>query len=106
MTFNDIKTLMESTGADVYHHSSGDNPGDQYIVWAEEREGGSGSADNKKTTRVWQGTIDLFTRTKFDPLKDDIETKLSNSALAWKLNSIQYEEDTEYHHYEWVWEMI
>ena len=61
---------------------------------------------------VWQeegaitGSTDLFTKQEFDPWKDDFETSLNNNEIAWFLNSVQFEEDTGFYHYEWVWEVL
>jgi len=48
----------------------------------------------------------LFTKQEFDPWKDDFETSLNNNEIAWFLNSVQFEEDTGFYHYEWVWEVL
>ena len=54
---------------------------------------------------VWQedGAGDLFTKQEFDPWKEAFEKSLDDYGIAWYLNSVQYEEDTGFIHYEWVW---
>jgi nucleosome binding factor SPN SPT16 subunit len=52
------------------------------------------------------GTIDYFTKTEFDPIVETIQEKLNSIDIAWRLNSVQYEKDTGYIHYEWAWEMV
>lgn len=103
MILHEIRDLLLTIGPPVFHYEPVNQKG-SYIVWAEDGEGISGHADNKKTTQVIMGTIDYFTKTEFDPNVDLIQEKLNNSDLAWKLNSIQHEKDTGYIHYEWVWE--
>jgi len=103
--------LLKTIGPPVFHYSPGDEDErenlDQYIVWAEDGEGGSIHADDSKTEQSIQGTIDYFTRDEFDPIFNLIQEKLNSADdIAWRLNSIQYEEDTGYIHYEWVWEMV
>lgn len=78
---------------------------DQYIVWAEDG-GGGGHADNHSTTRVLTGTIDYFTKAENDPNVEAIEVALDNVKIAHRLNSIQYEDETSYIHYEWVWTVV
>lgn len=78
---------------------------DRYIVWAEDG-GYSGYADDKPTTVIMTGTIDLFTKAENDPFFDAVQNALNSIDIAWGLNSIQYEDDIGYLHYEWTWEVI
>lgn len=87
-----------------YEASSEDSP-DQYIIWAEDGQAGRVDADDKMQIQVITGTVDLFTRTEFDPLFDAIQREMNNSDMTWELNSTQYEEDTKYMHHEWTWEV-
>lgn len=96
-------TLLKVSG-NVHHYECKDK-GDQYIVWAEDSEGSSVEGDNRKENQSIQGTIDYFTRTEFDPIVDDIQEALIDAEISFQLNSVQYEEETKYIHYEWVWEV-
>lgn len=51
------------------------------------------------------GTTDYFTRDEFDPAIDRIQDANQSLGIAWRLNSVQYEDDTELIHYEWSWEV-
>lgn len=75
---------------------------DRYFVWQEDRANDLES-DNKHTESVVTGTTDLFTKQEFDPWKEALERSLDDYGIAWYLNSVQYEEDTGFIHYEWVW---
>jgi len=105
MTLNDLKALLLTIGPPVFHYSADKQKGN-YIVWAEDNEAGASYSDNQKTLQVIQGTIDYFTKTEFDPVVEQIQEKLNSADIAWRLNSIQHEQDTGYIHYEWVWEMV
>lgn len=105
MKLSDLKYLLLEIGVPVFHYHAYQQS-DKYIVWAEDGEADSTSGDNKKIDQVLQGTIDYFTKTEFDPNFDLIQNKLNSAEISWRLNSIQYEEDTGYIHYEWVWELI
>lgn len=105
MTLQELKDILLTIGPHVVHYEASKQTGN-YIVWAEDGEGASGHADNKKTTQVIQGTIDYFTKDEFDPVVKQIQEKLNEAEIAWRLNSIQHERDTGYIHYEWVWEMV
>lgn len=77
---------------------------DRYFVWQED---GSNDflADGLHAERAVTGTTDLFTRREFDPWKDAMEQSFEEHGICWGLNSVQYEPDTRYWHYEWVWEV-
>jgi len=105
MNLIDLRDLLVTIGKPVFHHCA-IKQSNQYIVWAEDGEGNSGHADNHKTIKVYQGTIDYFTKVEYDPVVNQIEDKLNSANIAWRQNSIQYEEKTEFIHYEWIWEMV
>ena len=76
---------------------------DRYFVWQEE---GSADliADNIHAEKAVSGSTDLFTKQEFDPWKDAFETAMDAvTGLCWRLNSVQYEPDTGFWHYEWKW---
>lgn len=78
---------------------------DRYIVWAEDSEGSSVEGDDQKENQSIQGTIDYFTKTEDDENVDKIQGELRASCISFYLNSVQYEDETGYIHYEWVWEV-
>jgi len=106
MTLQEIRDVLLTVGPPVFHYfASGQTS--NYIVWAEDSEGDSLHADGRKTEQVTQGTIDYFTKIEFDPLVQQIQDALNTPEdLAWSLNSVQYEKDTGYIHYEWVFEVV
>lgn len=65
-------------------------------------EGNDLIADGIHVERGTEGYFDLFTRDATDLPRATVEAIL-NSFTAWYLNSVQYEEDTHYIHYEWRW---
>lgn len=97
------KALTGIEGAKVFHYTGAVKNGDPYIVWMEESEGSSLEADNRKQAHSISGTVDLFTKTEFDPLVDAIHDALNTEQIGFYLNSVQYEDTTKYIHYEWVW---
>lgn len=105
MILNDLKNLLLTIGPPVHHYSASSQT-DNYIVWAEDGDGNTVHADDKKAERAISGTLDYFTKIANDPVKQQIENALdSDDGLAWTLNSTQREQDTGYIHYEWVWEI-
>ena len=49
--------------------------------------------------------MDYYTRDDSGTPKTTIETALDSVPVAWYLNSVQFESDTGYIHYEWVFEV-
>lgn len=78
---------------------------DRYFVWQED---GSNSivGDDRHVEGAVTGTTDLFTKREFDPWKEEFEESMDSIGMAWYLNSVQYEEDTGFIHYEWGWSVI
>lgn len=105
MKLSDLRDALLEVTSDAFHYEA-KFKSDKYIVWAEDSESDAGYGDNKKTMQVIQGTIDYFTRSEFDDNVGLIQQKLNYIDVAWSLNSVQYERDTKYIHYEWVFEFI
>lgn len=78
---------------------------DQYIVWAEDGSGNSLHGDNYMVHQVIQGTVDYYTRSEADENVEKIQTALKRERISFRLNSVQYEDETKYIHYEWVFEV-
>ena len=75
----------------------------RYFVWQEEGAEDF-EANGRHIERGMRGTTDLFTKTEFDPWAADFETALDAAPdFAWYLNSVQFEHDTGFWHWEWVW---
>ena len=78
-----------------------------FCVWQEDGEGDSLHTDNHKSEQVISGTIDYFTLKEYDDTVDKIQYALNNlECCGWRLNSVQYEEETNLIHYEWTFEII
>lgn len=78
---------------------------DRYFVWQEDSRNDLVVGDRHAEKAV-EGTTDLYTKQEFDPWADEFEAALdADGCIAWRLNSYQYEEETGFHHYEWVWQV-
>lgn len=78
---------------------------DRYYVWQEDSRNDLVVGDRHAEKAV-EGTTDLYTKQEFDPWADEFEAALdADGCIAWRLNSYQYEEETGFHHYEWVWQV-
>lgn len=106
MTLSDklklVRDALLQTSGKVYHYTKGNDAGKRYIVWQESEESSSANMNNRKAEQEIRGTVDLYTCIEFDTLADEIQTALNNAdRIAWRLNSTQYEDETELIHYEW-----
>mgnify|MGYP005768524445 CR=1 FL=1 len=77
---------------------------DRYFVWQED---GANDflAGNRHLEKAVTGTTDLYTKLENDPWKEAFENSLDALEIFWFLNSVQFEEETGFTHYEWVWEV-
>lgn len=87
---------------DAVSHGKKLEESERYFVWQEEGSNDL-TADNGHGETVMTGTTDLFTKNEFDPWVTQLGESLSSHGIAWYLNSVQYEEETGFFHYEWVW---
>lgn len=99
-----IKQALLSVSQNVYHYKAQKQEGN-YIVWSEDSGGENSWADDVCTYQAVSGTIDYFTKTEYDPMVEQIQAALNTGDIVWQLNSVQYEDDTKYMHYEWEWEV-
>lgn len=98
-----IRDALKTVTDDVFHYEAYEKK-DKYIVWQEEMESDSSTADNKKDIQVLQGSIDYFTKEDVDKNVDKIQDALEIMGISFYLNSVQYEDETGYIHFEWIWE--
>ena len=75
---------------------------ERYFVWKED-----GAEDlvvnGRHGEKAMTGSTDLFTKKEFDPWRETFEASLDEHGIAWRLNSVQFEEDTGFWHWEWLW---
>ena len=94
--------LVSINGLNVYHYF---RPKLQapYCIWAEDAEASALHSSNHKQEQCISGTIDYYTLQEYDNTVDLIQEKLNTiENCGWSLNSIQYEDETNLIHYEWV----
>ena len=98
-----IRDALVPLTTNVFHYWRPKLPA-PYIVWAENGEADSFDADNKKAEQALTGTVDLYSKTEYDPLFDSIQTALQSvEGLSWKLTDAQYEDETGLIHHSWEW---
>lgn len=97
-----IKTALDSTGLPFAHFSWSSAPKGDFGVYAED-SAGTFFADSRNASSRLAGYVDYFTRSDSESVKQTIEDALRNAGVIWWLESIQFEEDTSFIHYEWRW---
>ena len=103
-SLNDLKTALLTIGVPVGHYFAVEQS-DQYIVWAEYGQSDEVWADGKLQQQAISATVDYFTKTENDVNVSAIQQAFNDAELSWRLESIQYEDDTKFIHYEWVVEV-
>lgn len=99
-----VRDALNDVHDNVNHYSSAARS-NEYIVWSEDGEGDSLHLDNSKNTQIITGTIDFYTTEEYSPVIDRIQKSLENHGITYALNSVQYEETTQFIHYEWRFEI-
>jgi hypothetical protein len=104
MTLSDVKNALLTVGVPVSRYTAIEQS-NKYIVWAEDNQADAVWADGQMQEQAIEGTIDYFTKHENDPNVPKIQNALNNGNISWRLNSVQYETDTRYIHYEWVFQV-
>lgn len=104
-SLQNVKQALLTVTDNVYHYHAL-NQDAPYVVWAEDGAGEQLNADNKMTGQVIQGTIDYYTKTEYDTAVEAIQNALAAAEISFYLNSVQYEDETKWIHYEWVFEVM
>lgn len=99
-----LRRALLTVGLPTYHYF-GHRQEDQYLVWAESGQGNGLCGDDKMMTQAIAGSVDYFTRAENDPKVAAIQVALNDAYIAYRLNSVQHEDDTGYTHYEWIFEV-
>lgn len=84
-----------------YFHSVTAAP---FVIWQEDSDN-SQRADNIVQEQAIRGTVDLYSRVEYDPAIDVVQNFLNNYGASWFLNSVQFEDETNLIHHEWVFEV-
>lgn len=97
---NTLKAYTDIPFAEMAWSHSPDT--DYGVVTLEKREQLTANADSIAETMLG-GYVDLFVRIGTVDKMKQVDDALSTLGIWFKLNSVQYEDDTGYTHFEWVW---
>lgn len=97
-----LKEALADLDTPCYHYTRPANHSLPYIVWQEDGANFF-RGDNRHAEYMLTGTIDVFSKTEFDPLFDGVinaVNQVDNSTIT--INSVQYEDETGLIHYEYA----
>ena len=80
-------------------------PAGTYGVISLEGQEDSVAGDGMIQTQSIRGSIDLFVKGVSTTDAATVQSAI-NGLVAWRLNSVQYEDDTGLIHYEWIYESV
>lgn len=98
---DELLDALAETGYEFAHYAWSKAPEGDYGVYAEE-SGNDLVCDEKHVEKGTQYYLHYFTRNDSGVPKTTIEECLNSVGIPWYLNSVQYENDTGYIHYEWA----
>jgi len=101
-----VRDAMLTVDVPCYHYRRPAEVQKQYIVWQEDSEGDSFDASNVKQEQQIHGTTDYFTQTEFDTAVDAIQNAFNAAEIGFRLNRVEYEDETRLIHYEWEWWVV
>lgn len=101
MTVDELGTALNGTTYSFAHHAWSHAPSGDYGVYAED-SADDFLADGGHAEKAMEVTVDLFTRDDSFTPQNVIEGVLEDLDVPYYLNSVQYEDDTGYIHYEWI----
>lgn len=97
---DELKAALVETGYKFAHFAWSAAPVGDYGTYGED-SGNDLVADGMHVESGIDGYINYFTRDDTGEPKQVIEAALNGLRIPWYLNSVQYENDTGYIHYEW-----
>lgn len=100
MTMSDLATALAGTGYQFAHHAWSKAPSGDYGTYAED-SGNDFMCDCEHGERGTECWVNYFTRDDTSAPRTTIEAALNSLQVPWYLNTVQYENDTGYIHYEW-----
>lgn len=105
MRLIEFRDLLSAVLPAVYHYTAPETPPGTYLVWNEYSAGGT-YADGRRVVKTQQIQLDLYTKTEFDPMLDNLELVLTDAGIAFSGPNTEYDPKTGYIHNQWDCEVI
>ena len=108
MTYSSLIDALKATGIPFQEAAwrNAEKLGEDYGVYELDNDN-SLMADGGHSERLFEGTVDYFARNSNGRANaKKIEAAMDTLGVPWYLNSTQYESDTGFTHYEWVFQAL
>ena len=102
--FNTLIMALRNTGIPFAEYGWDHRPVPPYGVVSIEGPGDIVAGDDQIIHQALRGSIDLYVGSPDLTWMTTVQGAI-NGLVAWSLNSVQREEDTNLIHYEWIFEM-
>ena len=100
----ELKNALLATGYPFAHFAWSHAPTGTYGIYGEDGENRL-AGDNRTVEKAMVVYVALFTKDDSGEPMNKVETALQSIPCAWYLNTVQFEENTGYIHYEWAVEV-
>lgn len=99
-----LKQALDATGYPFAHFAWSHAPTGTYGTYGEDGENRL-AGDNKTAEMAMVVYVALFTKDDSAAPREAVEAAFESIPCAWYLNTVQFEENTGYIHYEWAVEL-
>lgn len=103
--FEIMLRLLQATHIPFAAYAWNRAPDPPYGVISLEGQEDSDAGDDRITHQAIRGSIDLFVADKLAPEPKTVQDAI-NGVVPWRLNSVQFEDDTGLIHWEWIFEQV
>lgn len=101
--FDELLAALKAIGIPFEAYAWSVAPDDTYGVLALTGGADALGGDNRITEQSVEGTVDLYTRSKSTADAIRVQDALNSfDGCSWSLNSVQYEDETSFVHFEWI----
>ena len=104
--FEQLLALLQATEIPFAAYGWDNAPSGMYGVVSLDSGAGTLAGDQKIIAQAVEGTVDLYLRDISTTNPKTVQGVLNDlDGCAWRLNSIQYEDETGLIHWEWVFQL-
>lgn len=103
--FDILLRLLQATHIPFTAYAWDRAPDPPYGVISLEGQEDSDAGDDRITHQALRGSIDLFVPNKLPTYPKMVQDAI-NGVVPWRLNSVQFEDDTGLIHWEWIFEQV
>ena len=104
--FDELLTALQATQIPFAAYAWAVAPDATYGVLSLDGGAGTLAGDNTIAYQAVSGSVDLYTKSTSTADAKTVQGVLNDfEGCAWRLNSVQYEDETGFIHFEWIIEL-